>query len=148
MINTSMAPSRRYSITFRDNSSTEVKSVTKAIKLLCGEIISGTLLICLSGELGAGKTYLTQKLLKKLGVTAPVSSPTFVLMNSYECKCPVFTGIIRHIDAYRLDSETFESSIPLEEYLDQDLVIIEWPENISTRLQPLSKVTVAIEFSQ
>ena len=56
--------------------------------------------IALYGELGAGKTFFTQRLCKHLGVEENVSSPSYVLMNEYSGKYPV-----AHLDLYRIDAE-------------------------------------------
>src|ERR1700741_1595530 len=62
------------------------------------------LLVTLSGELGAGKTSFTQGLARALGVSEPITSPTFVLEKVYELSNQPFSRLV-HIDAYRLDGE-------------------------------------------
>lgn len=59
--------------------------------------------IALSGDLGAGKTTLTQELARQLGVTDTVISPTFVIMKEYAITRGPYTQLV-HIDAYRLES--------------------------------------------
>ena len=82
--------------------------------------------ICLEGNLGAGKTLFVQSLAKSLGVTGEVTSPTFNLMNIYE------NGVmpIAHFDLYRLeyDSELEEIGFYEYSYLPEGLVIIEWAD--------------------
>lgn len=80
-------------------------------------------LLLLDGPLGAGKTYLAQEVMKSLGVTEHVTSPTFVMVKSYQGKIP-----INHIDAYRLldlpnPRQAFDE---LDIDLDSALTIIEW----------------------
>ena len=84
--------------------------------------------ILLFGDLGAGKTTLTQGLCIGLGLNkqAYVTSPTFTLMNQYE-------GIhtINHIDLYRLDTISQIEALGIEENLfSEDISIIEWSEKL------------------
>ena len=58
-------------------------------------------LICLWGELGAGKTHLAKAIGRGLGVTATITSPSFILMAEYDGRLPLF-----HIDLYRLADGT------------------------------------------
>lgn len=87
-------------------------------------------LLLLSGDLGAGKTTLTQGIGQALGVKRPVKSPTFTLVREYqEAKLPIY-----HMDFYRLENDDL-SSIDLSSYLEQPgLVVIEWPEVIKADL--------------
>ena len=85
-------------------------------------------IILLFGDLGAGKTTLTQGLCIGLGLnkTAYISSPTFTFMNQYE-------GIhaINHIDLYRLDTISQIEALGIEENLfSEDISIIEWSEKL------------------
>jgi len=82
----------------------------------------------LKGDLGAGKTTFVQAVAKELGVQEHVTSPTFVLVQVYETKHPVFTRLV-HMDAYRLSSET-RDTIGFAEYFNdpRNLILIEWPE--------------------
>ncbi len=94
-------------------------------------------LVALSGELGAGKTTLTQAFAKACGITESVLSPTFVLMRIYkidEVKSQkifgrVFEHLI-HIDAYRIDDEKELLTLGWQEMLKEknNLILIEWPE--------------------
>lgn len=86
----------------------------------------GNDLLLLNGDLGAGKTTLTQGLGRALGIRRPVKSPTFTIVREYrEGKLPLF-----HMDFYRLENDDL-SSIDLSEYLTAGgIVVIEWPELI------------------
>lgn len=83
-------------------------------------------LLLLSGDLGAGKTTLTQGLGRALGIKRPVKSPTFTIVREYrEGKMPLF-----HMDFYRLENDDL-ASIDLEGYFAEDgIVVIEWPQVI------------------
>lgn len=87
--------------------------------------------VCLSGELGAGKTTFTRGLVAALGSTARVSSPTFTLVHEYAGgRFP-----IAHMDAYRLGDGREWEAAGLAEYLDgETIVLIEWPEQIAEAL--------------
>ncbi len=90
--------------------------------------------IALSGELGAGKTTLTQALARELGIRENVISPTFVIMKSYaltEAEGHGFSRLI-HIDAYRLDSASELEKLGWAELLGnpRNLILIEWPEKV------------------
>lgn len=91
--------------------------------------------LCLEGELGAGKTTLTKALAHNVGVTDTVVSPTFVIAKFYTPTQGAFEHFI-HIDAYRI--ETVDELIPLgfRELLQQanTLIVIEWPEHIKEAL--------------
>lgn len=78
--------------------------------------------VCLEGPLGAGKTHLVKAVASALGISGPVSSPTFTLLHSYSGgKCT-----LHHSDWYRLESEGEVLGLGLEEYLDDGILMIEW----------------------
>ena len=92
--------------------------------------------VALSGELGAGKTTLTQEFAKQFGIKENIVSPTFMIMKNYDIKknskyYSHFKKLI-HIDAYRLDSHKELLNIGWESLIvDKDnLIIIEWPERV------------------
>ena len=92
--------------------------------------------LALSGDLGAGKTTLTQEIAKQLGVKSNLVSPTFVIMKFYEIDSrskyySQFKKLI-HIDAYRLESADDLIRIGWKKLIEDkdNLIIIEWPENV------------------
>jgi len=95
----------------------------------------GATILTLTGDLGAGKTTLVQALARALGVTEVVTSPTFVVMKSYETTHPTFTTLI-HIDAYRIDDVSELSPLNFNQVLDSPhtLVCLEWPERIASAI--------------
>ncbi|MCH8496643.1 MAG: tRNA (adenosine(37)-N6)-threonylcarbamoyltransferase complex ATPase subunit type 1 TsaE [Balneolales bacterium] len=91
-------------------------------------------IICLHGDLGAGKTALVKGVAEGLGINpTKVNSPTFTLIHEYtEGKIPVY-----HFDAYRLKSATEALEIGTEEYLYGDgISLIEWPEKMESLIPP------------
>ncbi|MEY8371230.1 tRNA (adenosine(37)-N6)-threonylcarbamoyltransferase complex ATPase subunit type 1 TsaE [Aerococcaceae bacterium 50-4] len=81
-------------------------------------------IICLEGNLGAGKTTFTKYFAKALGIDQAIKSPTYTIIREYEDNdIPLY-----HMDAYRLE-ETGSDSVGLEDYINGDgVTIIEWPQ--------------------
>ncbi len=95
------------------------------------------LVVALNGDLGAGKTALTQGIAAGLGIRARVTSPTFVFVNEYST--PDRTLV--HIDSYRLGEATAAATaeaftLGLEEILEQaeTIIVIEWAERVAALL--------------
>ena len=81
-------------------------------------------IIVLAGEMGAGKTAFAQGFGRALGVTEPITSPTFTLVHSYPCG-PKLT--LHHADIYRLDSTDDVDELALTELAEFDgIVLVEW----------------------
>jgi len=98
-------------------------------------------ILLLKGNLGAGKTTFTQFLLKKLGSSDEVNSPTYSIVNEYNTP----EGKIYHFDLYRLKNIEEVYDIGIEEYLDNAfLCIIEWPEVYEEELYGLNYHTMSI----
>lgn len=99
-------------------------------------------ILLLKGNLGAGKTTFTQFLLKNLGSTDEVSSPTYALVNEYDSP----KGTVFHFDLYRLKNINEAYDMGIEEYLDNSfLCIIEWPEVYEEALEDLPHHLMTIE---
>ena len=96
-------------------------------KSIGSSLISGDIIL-LFGDLGAGKTRLTQGICNGLGLEKDtyIRSPTFTLINEYQGRLPIY-----HIDLYRIDSHEEIYSLGLEEILfNQGITIIEWAEKL------------------
>ena len=111
----------------------ETRSATETQALaarLAAEMPPGTVL-CLHGDLGAGKTCFVQGLAKALGVRRPVGSPTFTLINEYRGVKP-----LAHIDLYRIRGAGDAFGLGLEDYLYHfgGIVAIEWAERVAELL--------------
>lgn len=95
--------------------------------------------VLLSGPLGAGKTTFVRGMLEGLGFTEPVRSPTYNLVQTFATTPPLL-----HSDLYRVTSE---AGLGLEDFLDDHLVCIEWPDRISGLVEPSECYQVLIDFS-
>lgn len=100
--------------------------------------------VALSGELGAGKTTLTQAIARELGISERLVSPTFVIMKLY----PIATGQWKqlvHIDAYRLNSTEELLKLGWDALIadSANLILIEWPEKVPEAI-PQGSVRVNI----
>lgn len=91
------------------------------------------------GNLGAGKTAFTRGLAQGLGITDPVTSPTYTIVNEYlSGRIPLF-----HFDMYRLSSSDELFDIGWEDYLSRGGVCaVEWSENVEDALQDAIRVTI------
>ncbi|HYC83231.1 MAG TPA: tRNA (adenosine(37)-N6)-threonylcarbamoyltransferase complex ATPase subunit type 1 TsaE [Candidatus Paceibacterota bacterium] len=104
-------------------------------------------LVCLSGDLGAGKTAFTQSIASVLGIADPITSPTFVLEKIYRIPDhPRFSHLI-HIDAYRLESGRELAALGWDSILSEpkNLIILEWPERVANLL-PVERLMVNLTF--
>ncbi len=98
-------------------------------------------LVTLSGDLGAGKTTMTQAICMGLGITEPVTSPTFALIQEYQA--PI--GRVVHCDLYRLDTPNDVASLGLDDLFadPRAVVLIEWPERARAML-PAPTLAIAL----
>ena len=83
-------------------------------------------IILITGEVGTGKTTLIKEYCKLIGVEETVNSPTYTLINEYQNK----RGKIVHMDLYRVKDINEINELGLFEFLENNIVIIEWPEII------------------
>ena len=83
-------------------------------------------IILITGEVGTGKTTLIKEYCKLIGVEEIVNSTTYTLINEYQNK----RGKIVHMDLYRVKDINEINELGLFEYLENNIVIIEWPEII------------------
>ena len=100
----------------------ENEEKTREIGSKLGELLTPKSVICLIGDLGAGKTTMTLSLARSLGVDDYITSPTFTIVNEYEGKMPLY-----HFDVYRIGSSEEMYDIGFDEYIDgEGVCIIEW----------------------
>ena len=98
--------------------------------------------VCLQGELGAGKTTFVQGLAVGWGSLDAVSSPTFVLVNVYRRadNCQFF-----HFDTYRVESIGEAEELDIDAMLSSGPLVIEWPERMSSLL-PAERLWIELEY--
>ena len=96
---------------------------------------TGATVIALSGDLGAGKTTLTQAIASLLGVKETVVSPTFVIAKHYSASKHGFDALV-HMDAYRIESVDELGPLGWSHIVSEPrtLVVVEWPERIESAL--------------
>ncbi|MCX6739633.1 MAG: tRNA (adenosine(37)-N6)-threonylcarbamoyltransferase complex ATPase subunit type 1 TsaE [Candidatus Parcubacteria bacterium] len=116
---------------------------TKKFAIELSKKLKGGEIIALEGDLGVGKTTLTQYLAKNFGIKEKVTSPTFVLMKIYEIKNLKFKiKNLIHVDCYRLDDPQELFYLGIEEYLNnkESIVIIEWADKIKKYIKAFKNV--------
>ena len=114
--------------TLRIDSQEELPRAAEAVL----EALGGRTVVALRGGMGAGKTTLVRALADRLGVTDPVTSPTFALVNQYKGRDG---RRIYHFDFYRIDDVREAFDLGYEEYFySGDLCLVEWPEKIEALL--------------
>ena len=116
-------------------SETERIAAALASRLEAGDVVT------VSGELGAGKTTFVRGACRALGVTGPVTSPTFTIGHRYEGRISV-----SHLDLYRFTSVSSAEWADIEPYFDDALVLVEWPEAGASTLPP-ARVAVTLELA-
>lgn len=110
---------------------------TKKLGLILGQHVFENCVITLSGDLGAGKTTLTQGIAKGMAIERTVSSPTFTILKIYQGRLPLY-----HFDAYRLEDS--KEDLGFEEMIDGDgVAVIEWPEYIQREI-PKERLDIII----
>jgi tRNA threonylcarbamoyladenosine biosynthesis protein TsaE len=123
-------------VTTRDAAETRVLAARLAGAARAGD------LVCLVGELGAGKTQFAKGFAAGLGVSGTVSSPTFVLMTEYAGRLPLF-----HLDLYRLDdAEDALAGGLIDDRQIEGVAIVEWAERLGSAL-PRARLDVIIDGS-
>ena len=101
----------------------DVKQMQHLAQMISNHLQGGDLVV-LTGDLGAGKTVFARSLLEAVGVDQAITSPTFVIMKSYQGKFPV-----EHVDIYRIESSEELDVLCITDLLEEGhLVVMEWGE--------------------
>ena len=111
---------------------------TRRVGMRLGAMLRPGDLVCLSGDLGSGKTTLVQGIAQGWGSLDQVSSPTFVLVNQYRRPDG---AVLHHMDAYRMRDGAEAEDLDLDMLLETGALIVEWPERIRSVL-PTERVWV------
>ena len=106
---------------------------TRRVGMRLGTALQPGDVICLQGDLGAGKTTFVQGIAQGWGSLDSVSSPTFIIVNVYRRRDQ---ACLFHMDAYRLDSTPEAEELDLDAMLSQGPLLIEWPERMEELVPP------------
>ena len=113
---------------------------TEEFGIKLGKLLNPGDIVCLNGDLGAGKTTLTKSIGLGLGVDDYITSPTFALINEYEGRVPVY-----HFDVYRLENVEELYDLGFDEYFyGRGVSIIEWAYKIE-KLIPKERIVLDIK---
>ena len=113
---------------------------TKDFGIRLGKLLKSGDIICLNGDLGAGKTTLTKSIGLGLDVEDYITSPTFTLINEYEGRIPLY-----HFDVYRLENAHELDDLGFDDYFyGNGVSIIEWAEKIENTL-PKERTVINIK---
>lgn len=113
---------------------------TARIGTTLGSLLRAGDIICLQGELGAGKTCFAKGIARGMGIEGPVTSPTFTLVNEYHGDLTLY-----HFDVYRLNGSEEMDDIGYEEYFYGDgVTLVEWAERIREVL-PAERLDILID---
>lgn len=115
---------------------------TKRLGSIIGGLIFSGFVLCLNGDLGAGKTTMTKSIAKSLGIEEDITSPTFNIVNEYD------SGKLKlnHFDVYRIGSSEEMYDIGYDEYVyGEDVSIIEWSSIIEDVL-PDERLEVYLSY--
>jgi tRNA threonylcarbamoyladenosine biosynthesis protein TsaE len=117
---------------------------TKKLGQLLAAELRGGEIICLSGELGAGKTTFAQGLLKGLKIKGPYTSPTFAILKYYKSNLKLLN--VYHIDAYRIESKDL-LELGFKDFAGKpdSITVIEWPENVK-KIIPKNSLWINFEW--
>ena len=109
---------------------TKTVAATRHLGERIGRMLGAGDVVLLSGELGAGKTVLAQGIGRGMGITDPIKSSSFVIMNEYEGR----ELRLYHADLYRLEDPEQVAELVLDELASAGVLVIEWPERAPDEL--------------
>lgn len=115
---------------------------TRRLGVRLGTLVKPGDIICLSGDLGAGKTTFVQGFAHGWGSLDPVSSPTFVLVNQYR---RFDGGLLHHLDAYRIETALEAEDLDIDEMISNGVLVVEWADRISSAL-PTERLTIDLSW--
>jgi len=116
-------------------------AATRRLGSSLARLLQAPALVTLTGDLGTGKTTLVRAALRALGVSEVVASPSFTIAQSYIGHDGVR---LHHLDLYRLQPGPDVELFPWEDYLDDAITFVEWPEAGAAELPP-ADITIDLE---
>jgi tRNA threonylcarbamoyladenosine biosynthesis protein TsaE len=135
-------PARRRTASAERETRVSTRSATETIALgeRLGRVARAGDLVCLWGDLGAGKTQLAKGIARGLDIDATITSPTFILMAEYPGRLPLF-----HVDLYRLaDAADALAGGVIDDRQSDGLTVVEWPDRMGEVL-PAARLDVRID---
>ena len=132
---------------------TQSPGETRALGARLAQLLRPGDVLLLEGDLGAGKSELTRGIAKGLGVSGPIASPSFTILNVYEDgRVPLY-----HFDWYRLNDAEELYDLGMDEYLGGDgIAVVEWPsrcadaipaDHLTIRIRPVGESEREIDWS-
>ena len=119
------------------------EQMTKYIGEKLGKLLKPNDVLALTGDLGAGKTMMTQSIARGMGIEDYITSPTFTIVQEYEGKLPLF-----HFDVYRIADEEEMYYIGFDEYLARGGVCItEWA-NLIENILPKERLDIELLYTE
>ena len=116
-----------------------LQDTEKIGKIISRNLEKGTVL-CLDGDLGVGKTALTQFIAREFGINEYITSPTFTIIKEYEGRLPFY-----HMDVYRIETEDDMYDLGYDEYIySEGVAIIEWSKKIEGIL-PENRIDIVMK---
>ncbi len=120
---------------------------TRRVGARIGRLLRARDAVLLSGELGAGKTVLAQGIARGLGVSDPVKSSSFVIVNEYQGRRRGAAIRLYHADLYRLEEPEQVAELGLDEMAADGVLVVEWPERALGEL-PAEHLRVVIAYDE
>lgn len=115
---------------------------TRRVGMRLGSVLQPGDVVCLQGDLGAGKTTFVQGVAQGWGALDAVTSPTFILVNVYR---RADQRELFHMDAYRLESAAEAEELDLDAMIEHGPLLIEWPERMEA-LIPRDRLWLSLEY--
>ncbi|TXI99210.1 MAG: tRNA (adenosine(37)-N6)-threonylcarbamoyltransferase complex ATPase subunit type 1 TsaE [Neisseriales bacterium] len=118
----------------------ESLNATENLATKIAQVIVPNFIVSLSGNLGAGKTTLTRAILRAIGITGSIKSPTFTLVEPYQLE----SYVVYHFDLYRFSDPEEWFDAGFDEYFNEPQIsFIEWPEKAEGLIPPIDwQVTI------
>lgn len=139
---------KRPKVTLAKNLEETDAFVTEIFEKIRKDLCKKNVIILLQGELGAGKTYFTKQLAKKLHVKDVVVSPTFTICREYKGHVGKIPMKLHHLDTYRFyEASEIDGLKPREMFCKPHVVVIEWANKVASHIEPYFKDAVVVKIN-